>query len=241
LIQVRKILQTAIETGIDYNIYITGYTPIGTTTRIFTCDTIHAKVGTTILIDGISYGVTAFLLNTWIEVFAPTPIDEANTFAIVSNLFFFSGKLKDTNIERAVGFEQIRDSKVPFFWSREPFTQVNESDVESEIATTVDLTFYILDTAPLVNGVNLDRSTWLTYDHHLNVIEPIQNLLESRLITYFIENTTLFNFEGNTYDVRGLAIVSVDNNTNDNLLFDELLSGVEVRLSLPINKAACNC
>ena len=240
MIQVRKILQTAIETGVDYTLYISSYALTSGTMRIYSCDTMHINVGRNIILDGTSYTVTAFVLNTYIEVANSPAIDTNVRTATIANLFFFSGKLKDTNVEKA-GFRIGGDNKVPFFWSREPFSKVNDAIEDSAIGTTVDLVFYLLDKAISVNGVNpATQATWLTYDHHTNVIEPLENLLENRIIPYFRDNNNIFDFE-DTYDVRGHAILSVDDNTNNSLLFDETLSGVEVRLSLPINKEACDC
>src|SRR5690606_55048 len=99
-------------------------------------------------------------------------------------LYFFSGTLKDTNLERN-GKKQVADNVVPFSWFVEPYEQRDNETFTGSISTNVDLTFYILDTCfPIGSSAGGNELAWMTFDHHKQVIEPMQNWVENRLIPY---------------------------------------------------------
>lgn len=224
----------------DYSFAISSFAYQGQSVILSVCDTLHMKPGMTVSIGGVDTILEDVEMNESITISNDPPYDEEATTGTVPALFFFSGKLKDTAEERA-GEQQLREQKVPFFWSREPFSYIGNAIEGDAIGKTVDLVFYILDEALLVGeGDPRDRSTWLTAQHHAKVIEPLENLLEGRLIPYFVNKNNIFDFE-DEYSVREHSILSVDDNSNISVLFNEKLSGVEVRITLPILKEGCRC
>lgn len=238
MIGIRQILIDLIE-SVDNTLYINEVEDLGTSYKLHTCDTLHLRKGKTITIGSDNYTVLDFLINEYVIVGAIPEIPLNTTKATTYPVYPFSGTLRDTEVERT-GFKQLQAQKVPFLWSREPFSQ-EDQNFESSVGTILDWNFFVLDECIPIGSGLAPNEVWYTFDHHKEVIEPMQNWLENRLIKKIESSQNLFG-ELDTKTVRGRVYLgSEDSRGNFETLFSENLSGVEVRISLPIMKLNCRC
>ena len=229
-----------IESGVDYTFTINEVIDLGNDDyKLLTCDTMHLTKGKTVTIDSIEYTITDFVLNEYITVNGST-IVTATTFETYP-FYFFNGNLSDTNVERA-GTNQYHENQVPFLWNRAPFDYEKFDVTEgTNIEKTANLVWYLLDASlPFAAG---DGTGVAWYDNEFNtyVIEPMQNFLENRIEKYISDNENIFG-EYVSMRVRPLPHIGKENEDGTyQALFDEHLTGIEVRLDLEFVYQGCEC
>jgi len=242
----RAIMKEVIET-IDTTLYINSVLPIYTgqvitSYKFFTCDTLHLRKGRVISVSNgtptpsnISYVIKDVLLNEYVEVTVGAELQipypkTATTYAIN----FFSGKLSDTAME----LNDFQTSKTPFFWMREPFESSKESEFSSN--KNYSIVSYLLDDS-LMCGESPSGAeyAWTTESHHLNVIDPMENVWNKRVIPR-IEQLKKYFIDWQNERVRPHSLVGQETEKgSDKNLFEMKLSGVEVRIDLDVSIMNC--
>lgn len=248
MIRVRKILEDAIN-AVDTTFYWTTYeavyddTPTLIGYKLFSCDTLHIRPNTYITIAGEgSFLVEDFNLNQWVQIPFTGDPDTLPKTATTRPIYFDSGTLKDTEMNRS--YEQTYQvNALPLVWLRTPISK-NNQDEFSNIATIADVQLFVLDYCyPVGSPEGVDK-IWFTKESETEVVEPMENLWEKRILKYFKENRSIFgDLTETVIDVRGRNFISQENEDGGTKsLFSENLSGVEVRLELPFRKSnQCVC
>ena len=149
---------------------------------------------------------------------------------IIQAYKFFVGTPISTN-EEWKAFNKDERKKVPFIWLVEP-TSERFATSENSLERTSDLRLIFLDD-------NFARK-WLTTEVHENRLQSVYNCVEQFILT--IQNNPIF---GNLpeYDLKNFTRFGTEstNGFTANII-DADLTGVELRLSLPIYKLSeCNC
>jgi len=247
MISIRTILETAIS-NVDTTFYWTSYTAVydGLTLtgyKLNTCDTLHLRPNATITLSGIgTLTVVDFLLNEWVYVEYLGDPDLLPKTATTRPIYFDFGTLKDTEIERSYE-NQYQVVSLPMVWLRTPINSTIQDEMSS-VDTLADLEFFVLDYAyPLGSPEDVDK-IWFTKEHQIEVVEPMENLFRKRILKYFKDNRAIFSdLTDITIDVRGRVFISQeDEDGGTRSLFNESLSGVQVRMELGFNKSlSCNC
>ena len=240
MIDARKILKNIIE-QLDLVFYIDdveivlnglgnleGY-------KLYSCDTIHLAEGKNIFWMGKTYTLTEVLTNEYVVISAGSIVAEPYTMtATTSDVFFYSAKLRDTQIERQDdALAQVND--VPFVWIREPLQSEVTDEFQSYEVWTIDM--FILDRCLMVGeGLGIG-DMWTTDTHHTKIITPLRNLWSNRMKNAIVKNYRYVS-DWQNETVRGLPFVQEG---QDKALFDDKLSGVNVRIDLHFNIQGCNC
>lgn len=239
----RAIMKEVIET-IDTTLYINSveavYTgSVITSYKFYTCDTLHLRAGRTLSVvnDGntILYVIKDVLLNEYVEVTVGAELVEpypktATTYPIN----FFSGKLSDTAME----LNDFQNNKTPFFWMREPYESSKDSEFSSN--KNYSIVSYLLDDS-LMCGESSGGGeyAWTTESHHLNVIDPMENVWNKRVIPR-IEQLKKYFIDWQNERVRPHSLVGQETEKgSDRNLFEMKLSGVEVRIDLNVSITNC--
>lgn len=162
----------------------------------------------------------------------PSPFVSAGSNIITfpsPTLHYKHGTVIDTNDELV----KIDDStnKFPLVYVNEPFTETFNRDPESAVDRTSPLRIFFLS--------NFDVQDWNTDDHYKQVIQSMNNLADE-FITYF-------------RTAAGYGIITTEQRTNhvnlsvqrtlkgqETQVFDDYLSGVEIRFTLPIKNNCVN-
>jgi len=181
------------------------------------------SIGDTVTIDGFDYTIESFVINESITILpvGSSPAPTATSFDI-SAPNYIHGTLKmaanevDATLDKTI--------LAPFVYLFEVIRDRKNTDKDSMIDREVDLRIFFLNTA--------NTSDWLTDDHYLNLIDPMQQMVD--LFMKNIENNKLFTDELN-YDCLPLINVS-ETGTQEESLFDCNLSGIELRLFAEIRE-----
>lgn len=239
MINARKILKDIITT-IDTTLYINTVEPIivgGAIVqyKLYTCDTLYLRKDKSIVWGGDSFVIADVVLNEYVLITATSEIAEPYPMtATTYPLYFYSAKLRDASLERNEK-DFIQSREVPFVWIREPYQHSTIDEFQSFREYSLEM--YFLDDSLMVGeGVGIGNS-WDTETHHKEVIEPMQNLYYNRVKTAFDKNKK-FIIDWQNENVRGLPLVQESENKN---LFDEKLSGIEVRLDMKFSISGCKC
>jgi hypothetical protein len=141
-------------------------------------------------------------------------------------LFYRHGTVIDVNDELV----KIDDStdKFPMVYTYEPFNERFINDPESSLNRNSTLRLFLLG--------RFDREDWNTDDHYTQVIQAMNNLADV-LIDYFINEKGFGVFDG--HDRMNHVNLSVQRTLKgqETQIFDDYLSGTEIRLTLPITKS----
>lgn len=176
-----------------------------------------------VTIGGFLYKVVDFDINVSITVVAldggglplpgpfPLPIPE-----------YIHGTLKMAQNE--VDAVYNKEALVPFVYLFEVVRDRKNTDEESMIDRTTELRIFFLNSA--------NTKDWLTDDHYLNVIDPMQQMVD--LFIKKIKGNKLFA-ENLNYDCLPLINLSQEGQ-QENSVFDCNLSGIELRLFADIRK-----
>jgi hypothetical protein len=239
MIRVPEIFETLVTTLVDYSVKITAIVDMGDDIyRLETCDTSHLRTGVSVVLGTETAIIRAFQLNRWIEVQLSTePTLPLN--AVSLPFTFMNGTLRDTEYE-ITDFEQMGVRRYPLVWLQEPTTKRYTSETES--IDFADVNLYVFAESRLIGENDVPGDVWYTKKHYKEVIEPLENWVDKRLIPAIDKARSIFG-ERENYEVRPLVLAGVeDANGNFEHLFNSKLSGVNVRLDdLPFMKEKCRC
>ena len=191
------------------------------TYRINTCNTLHLRVG---MFLG-AYEVTDVSINSYFILAGSGLNLNTNTFTLPT-FGFERGSLIDVDGERG-SKKRMQLQVTPFLWVREPFTETLLNNELSRIYGNFDLELYFM-------GDNNPMS--LQDEIYEDVVNPIYNFVH-HFIDYMNSREDIFS------EIRDIQIVKRTNAgvTQERRLFDENLSGVEMRLRCDIVKSCSVC
>lgn len=101
---------------------------------------------------------------------------------------------------------------------------------------------YIVNNARLFFVTDCENSNWVTTDFYKHTIEPMNNLLD--FILKELSKDTRIEAEyilKTGYKTINREKIGKTGNSNKNVTFDRMLSGVECVINLPIKKIDCKC
>ncbi len=190
-------------------------------------------VGEYIEIGGVSYKITVITPGD------PSVTIDAEGLAVPSGTeyktsypYFLHGRfIAINNVVR-----QIPDSfkKYPIAYLPENFTIREDIDKKNQVGDTVSCTFFFMAPA--------DYTNWLTEDHYDNVIDAMNDLatkfINKLKTNEFIIHDDFVVLDRINWPKWGIEII---NKGVSSYLFDDNLSGVEIRLEVPIKKSINHC
>jgi hypothetical protein len=202
------------------------------TFKIYVCET-HYLSGKSsnnafkITINGNVYDVLEVVNNESIKLQGSVLLS-IGTYQLPS-LHFKHGTIVQTNEELSAVMD--KGTITPMVYLKRSFRE-NFKALDSAIDRESDITLYFLTQANFVQ--------WQTENYDEYAIIPMRNVVYS-FIEMLQNNKYIGNFaDYSVYDLFKFATYT-DKGT-ENLLFNEHLSGVELSLTLPINKNfKCNC
>tara|TARA_Y100001973_G_C5111850_1_gene288116 strand:- start:106 stop:813 length:708 start_codon:yes stop_codon:yes gene_type:complete len=199
------------------------------------CCTYHVQPFCTVSINGIDYRVTDIVNDSSITI-------ESNTPPLVGELVnisapkYFHGTRPATNEE----LSEITDvsDKLPFVYLFEVINESFSNDEENRIERESNLRLFFLGSA--------NFSNWYTDDHYKYAIVPMRNLVFKFIEAINTDMATFADFDNYNLINHVKFGVFTDNNGHTNRFFNEDLSGVEMRVTLPVLKDiacsdACDC
>jgi hypothetical protein len=198
------------------------------------CKTYHLQpVCSYVSIDSVNYRVVGIVNNESITIKAGA--QPPQTEVIISAPKYFNGTRPAVN-EELSQINQESD-KLPLVYLFEIITETYNNNDELQLERESALRLFFLGPA--------NFESWKTVDHYDNAIIPMTNLALA-FIDYLNNNECDFQRVDN-YSLINHAKFGVftDNKGHTNNFFNENLSGVEMRITLPINKSiacsdACN-
>ena len=234
MINARKILKDIIEV-LDTTLKISKVEAITGGYKLYSCDTMNLSVDKVINYNGSDYSISSIEENEYVVMLTtdviPTPYPLT---AITSPLYFYSTKHRDGMLERAKD-QRFQNLNLPFVWIREPYENTISDEFQSYRSFIIDM--YILDYCQMVGEGKGVGDAWTTETHHDKVITPLANLWTGRLKNAIVKNYKYIS-DWQNETVRGLAFVEEDVNK---ALFNEKLSGINVRIELHFNVQGCEC
>jgi hypothetical protein len=199
------------------------------------CCTYHIQPYCYVTINAVQYLVTDITNNESITI-------EAGAAPLVGDIVeiaapnYFHGTRPATNEELAE-IEDVSD-KMPMVYLFEVISESFSNDEEERIERESTLRLFFL------GGANFDN--WYTDDHYKYAIVPMRNLVFQFINAVNADQCTFADFDNYTLINHAKFGVFTDNNGHTNRFFNEDLSGVEMRVTLPVFKDfacsdACNC
>jgi hypothetical protein len=142
---------------------------------------------------------------------------------------YWHGTVTQTNVE--LNQENDDRKKTPLVYLYEVLKDRRSRNEELSPNRFVDIAIFFMEDA--------NFKDWLTDDHYKNVIQAMDNLAEDFII--FVGTSKLTGFsEIENYDIIPHAKFGYyDANGHKKNLFDFNLSGVELRMTLPLNEEEC--
>jgi len=197
-------------------------------TVLTVCNVKWARVGT-VLTDSLSQTYTVTAVDYVLKTITITPNGAYTFVGKVINLnkpYFFTGTPISTNKEWK-SFSNDQRQKVPFAWLVEP----NDEDFKDDTNTLEresDLLMVFLDSN--------DISQWQTMDTHDNRLRSLYNMVEEFVDT--IKREPLFYSLEMSYKTKNFTKFGKETSSGmEANIIDGNLTGVELRLTLPINRA----
>ena len=184
----------------------------------------YARKGLAVTVNGIDYTIKDVDSNGNI-VIDPEVADLRGKILTLQSLFYFHG----TPIMQNEEFSYISDTqnKSPMLYVIEPISDISENDPESRIDRESTCVICFLDDA--------NFKDWTTDDYYDEAINGMREFAE-----YFVDqmkNDGKFGLIRNvTYLNRAKFGIYTENKGAVRNILDEHLSGVEVRLTIPVNK-----
>jgi len=199
------------------------------------CWTYHVQPFCNVTINAVSYRVTDIVNNESITI-------EAGAAPLVGDVIeisapkYFHGTRPATNEELAE-IVNVSD-KLPFVYLFEVISESFSNDEEERIERESTMRLFFL------GGANFDD--WYTDDHYKYAIIPMRNLVFKFIDSVNSDMATFADFDNYTLINHAKFGVFTDNNGHTNRFFNEDLSGVEMRVTLPVLKDiacsdACDC
>ena len=226
----------SIVSGLSFTTKIKTVTDNGNGTyTLGVCCTYHVQPFCNVTINAVSYRVTDIVNNESITI-------ESGAAPLVGEVVeisapkYFHGTRPATNEELAE-IVNVSD-KLPFVYLFEVISESFSNDEEERIERESTLRLFFL------GGANFDD--WYTDDHYKYAIVPMRNLVFKFIDAINNDMATFADFDDYTLINHAKFGVFTDNNGHTNRFFNEDLSGVEMRVTLPVLKNiacsdACDC
>ena len=197
---------------------------------IFMCKTYHqSATDCKVTLDGNQYRVTGVVVDEKVTIQDFNNAGQPNiTTWTISAPHFFHGTALDVNQELVhVGFGE----KWPMVYLVGGFRETVQLNEDLLRDRDSNIRYFMLD------QINLED--WKTKDHYENVIKPMIEL-EKEIIESFRNSKFIANLD-ETYSRRDWVKFGLvkDNEGNTKTILNELASGVENQISLPILKEDC--
>jgi hypothetical protein len=205
-----------------------------TETQFDTCKTHHVTIGNYILINGVKYKVKDFEINSWIAVsgVVPNPFDR---YRILPPNFFNGTPMQVQNV-----LANIRDwrNKLPMVYLLEIIREQRFNSRTNKLDRISDLRIFFL--------MSSNFQDWDISQHYDLAIEPMDNFVNDFILA-LRNNGRVGEFDD--YETINRANFGVyiskpekrSGKYEDNItkLIDENVSGVELKIDLPIQKDPC--
>lgn len=217
-------------TNLDLKLNVTSVETVGSTYKIFTCNTYYLAPKSKITINAVVYTVVSLINNEYIIVTgASLPIKGVYT---LPSPYFTHGTVKQANEELSMESDMFK--KTPMVFLRRPFSEVFYNGQQSD-ERNVDLTLYFLTQA--------DFEHWQIDSFDANAIKPMYNLMNAFI--NMLNNNRYIN-KANISEFRVEEKIKfgiyVNEKGYENSIFNDTLSGVQLSFSLPIRKNyTCTC
>ena len=185
------------------------------------CNTYHLHEFLIITIDALEYTIQSTVYNESITI-TGNPLPTATSFDIPAP-FYFHGTVIKTNLE-LINLDQF--DKMPMVY----LLEVLEDDFlhrDEIIDRNSDLRLFFLTSA--------NFTEWKTGDHYKNAIEPMRSLAYN-FIDAVDSSKIIDTFAIYSMINRANFGVYVTDKGNESRIFNDNMSGVELRIPLPIKK-----
>lgn len=220
-----EVIESLVEL-LEFTVGITAVTDNGDGTfTIETCNTYHLQPGFNVTIGGNEYLIESVIRNEEIVVSGTEPITDPTFVAYTP--FYYHGT--PVQVSRELTEIVVASDKTPMVYLSEELKEkyfARDSAIDREVPCQI---FFL---------TQCDFENWLTADYHNYAINPMRELAlefvetckRSKLIGKFTE------FEIDTRQRVGV-VTSGQGKKN---FGDAHLSGVELRITLPINRLQCS-
>tara|TARA_R110002012_G_scaffold312888_5_gene524017 strand:- start:2153 stop:3547 length:1395 start_codon:yes stop_codon:yes gene_type:complete len=220
--------------SLEFTEAISNLTSNPTESQFDTCNTHHATTGNYIVIDGQEYKVKDFEINLWISVVGMIPIT-ATHYTIPAPNFFNGTPMQVQNV--LANIREWRD-KLPMVYLLEVIREQRFNSRTNKLDRISDLRLFLL--------MSSNFQDWDVAQHYDLAIQPMDNFLND-LISNLRLNNNVGEFDDYETINRANFGVWVSKKTKskgkyeDNItkLIDENVSGVELKINLPIKKNPC--
>jgi hypothetical protein len=217
-------------TNLDLKLNVTSVVTVGTTYKLFTCNTYYLAPQSKVTINAVVYTVVSIVNNEYIIV-SGASLPSKGVYSLPAP-YFTHGTVKQANEELSMESDMFK--KTPMVFLRRPFSEVFYNGQQSD-ERNVDLTLYFLTQA--------DFEHWQIDSFDANAIKPMYNLMNAFI--NMLNNNKYIN-KANISEFRIEEKIKFGIYVNDkgyeNSIFNDTLSGVQLSLSLPIRKNyTCTC
>lgn len=160
---------------------------------------------------------------------ADQPYDELGTLTL-EDPYFFIGTPLSTNAEWLMATNDER-LKTPFIWMVEPTAERMRPEYHS-LERESDLRIVFLDSH--------NSKDWVTKDAHDNRLQSLYNMADE--FVNAIRGNLLFDDIDGDIQIRNFTRFGTETQQGfDANIIDADLTGIELRLTLPVLKQSCNC
>lgn len=220
--------------GLEFTEYATNITQTTSETQFDTCKTHHITIGNYILINGVKYKVKDFELNAWVSVSGVVPLP-FESYTILPPNFFNGTPMMVSNV-----LADIRDwkKKLPMVYLLEVIREQRFNSRTNKLDRISELRIFFL--------MSSNFEDWDISQHYDLAIEPMDNFLNDFIhaLRYNAQVGEFDEYETINRANFGVYISKPSKRSGkyeDNItkLIDENVSGVELRINLPIKKDAC--
>lgn len=199
--------------------------PVSGGYELRTTNTQYLKPLNVITLEGTEYKITSVDLNKSITVEGTNPI--AIGKYQLPNPTYKHGKLKQTSAE-ITAESQSQRIQYPLIWMFEIAPRTRPQEVDTALQSTGSARLFFMNTS--------DYSNFTTEDHFKQVINPVNNLVES-----FLRQLKRHRLVGKVFINNKIAHAKFTNDTGEtdstgNNILPAKLSGIELDLLLPIRK-----
>lgn len=212
------------------NLNISSVVVVGSTYKLFTCNTHYLTEQSAIILDEVEFTITSFVNNEYLIVTGDSlPI--AGIYQLPAP-YFVHGTIIQANEELTLESDCFK--KTPMVFLRRPFSETF-NNLQQADDRNADITLYFLTQA--------DFASWQIDEYDNRAINPMRNLV-NEFIEMLNKNPQINKSQISDYRVEEKIKfgVYVTEKGYEQSVFNDTLSGVMLSLSLPIRKNyTCTC
>lgn len=223
-----KLIENVIN-EMNVTVFVTSITVTGTTSRVYTDNTLWITIGETHTIDGDDYLVSDITSNEWIDFTHDTATITVNEFDIDLPHYFY-GTIRSANSE----LKEITNGwdKLPMIYLHDPVEEIAGGEM-SLVDRESDCDLYFL----AQNNI----SDWSNEQHEELAVVPMRNMLDAFITTLRSGTFALEPEDGFGERVYNRVRWGEDEvNGYNKQIFREQVSGVQLRITIPFLKS-CTC